>query len=163
MRVVVMLALLAAACVDPGPTEPTGGEAGQGVVVEVVEGANGSHIWMRPEDGQVNKLHLRGPNTYSYDASAPAGSYSQINLYADDVGIWGGTQPNGKAIYIDQQGAYPREDGTLDLGTRDNRWRDLRLAGVLRSSSLAGDTRRYACIEIDGTLTASETPCTEGE
>src|SRR5690606_7120177 len=113
------------------------------------------------EPGPTNKLHLRGPNTY--DPDTRTGSYSQINLYADHVGIWGGTQPNGKALYLDQEALYPREDGTLDLGTATHRVGDVRLAGVLRSGSLAGESRRYACVDPDGTIVASLTPCTEGE
>lgn len=114
---------------------------------DAVELANGSHMWGRVEQGTKNKLHLRGPNTY--DAARATGSYSQINLYATHVGIWGGTQPGGHAVYLDQQALYPREAGTLDL----RGWRSVQVTG------LAGSGRRYACIDPDGSIVASLEPC----
>lgn len=114
---------------------------------DAVELANGSHIWGQVERGDTNKLHLRGPNTY--DAARATGSYSQINLYATHVGIWGGTQPGGHAVYLDQQALYPREAGTLDL----RGWRSVQATG------LAGSGRRYACIDPDGSIVASLAPC----
>lgn len=116
---------------------------------DAVELANGSHIWGQVERGATNKLHLRGPNTY--DAARATGSYSQINLYATHVGIWGGTQPGGHAVYLDQQALYPREAGTLDL----RGWRSVQATG------LAGSGRRYACIDPDGSIVASLAPCVE--
>jgi hypothetical protein len=137
-------ALVAGFGVGLGVSRPTADE-----LTAAIEGTNGSHIWMRPESGAINKLHLRGPNTFNYDPQNPQGSYSQINLYADHIGLWGGTQPEGHAVYLNQQAMFPRVAGTLAL----RGWQSVQVEG------LVGEGRRFACIEADGTVSASLTPC----
>lgn len=101
--------------------------------------------------GWAPKLHLRGPHE-------PDGIHSQINLYEDAIGIWGGAPHGGNGLFLDQESLHPNEARALNLGTRERPFGVL-AADAIVMPSMSSPGIRYACIDPDGVVFGSEGPC----
>lgn len=135
----------------------SGGVVAWGVArgsVSRLEFANGSHIWSRNDKALA--LHLRSPNTY--DPEAKTGAYSQCNFYPDSIWCWGGTQPGGRVIALDQNGLSAPQ-GRLNIGTHRHPFGDLWLDRTAYLGSLRGEGVRFVCANEHGALVAQEAPC----
>lgn len=121
---------------------------------------NGSKIQGRTD---VQSLHLK---------CCDGGTWSQINLYGDAIGFWGGTSAPTTAMWLDQAALYPDGDESLDLGlSSGGRWANVYVGQTIYLSSSApiqfqdggfqgGSFDRYVCVDrTNGNLYASVAAC----